>query len=223
MYSNIHTYFYTPAVVRTVKVIVMLMHLAGFVGLQWPVSQVFFKLLVPFHLLTSLVLVLIYHEDWHKTATVFFAVAYLTGFWVEALGVHTGVVFGQYMYGNTLGPKIWEIPLVIGANWLVLIYCAGVWVEQWLSGVFVKALVAAALVVGLDVLIEPVAMRLDFWGWTGSIVPFQNYVAWYIVSFGLLLLFYLLPFQKKNRMAGLILACQAVFFVAHNIAYITQN
>jgi bisanhydrobacterioruberin hydratase len=223
MYSKIQAYFHDDVVERVVKIIIILMHLAGFIGLQYPDSQSFFKLLVPFHLLTSLALVFMYHEHWHRSALLFFVVAYCAGFVVEWLGVHTGVIFGQYLYGDTLGFKLWKIPVVIGVNWLTLIYCAGVVVSDWVDTIWSKAFVAAALVVGLDVLIEPVAMRLDFWGWTASSVPFQNYVAWYIVALGLLLLFYRLPFQKKNKLAGVILTCQAIFFVAHNITYILKK
>jgi putative membrane protein len=206
-----------------IRVVLPLMHLAGFIGLQLSISQSFFKALVPFHLLASLGLLLIFHRDWHKSAVVFCITAYLMGFLVELLGVHTGMVFGQYLYGQTLGWKIMEIPLVIGANWLVLIYCAGVVANNWHISTPIKTSLAALLVVGLDVLIEPVAMKLDFWNWADSIVPLQNYVAWYFISWVLLYFFYRLPFQKENHLAGLLLACQALFFAGHNLAFMALN
>jgi putative membrane protein len=207
---------------RAILVILPMMHLAGFLGLQIPVSQPFFKALVPFHLLSSLILLLLFHRDWSRSTVIFCLVAYFTGFFVEALGVHTGMIFGQYHYGDTLGWKIIDIPLLIGANWLALIYATGVISHRWHRLHWIKALLAAGVIVGIDVLIEPVAMRLDFWSWAGDSIPFQNYVAWYIVSFGLLWLFYQMPFQKQNRLAGLFLVCQVLFFAAHNLMYILE-
>ncbi|AEI49836.1 carotenoid biosynthesis protein [Runella slithyformis] len=212
----------TPIAQRVIFIILPLMHIAGFIGLQFPPTQPLFKALVPFHLLSSLALMLLFHSDWNKSAVLFCVIAYIVGFTVEALGVHTGVIFGEYRYGPTLGWKMIEIPLIIGVNWLTLIYSTGVVANQWHRSGSVKALLAAGVVVGLDVLIEPVAIRLDFWQWSGNTVPLQNYVAWYIIAFGLLWLFYELPFRKQNRLAGLMLICQAAFFAAHNIAYFIE-
>lgn len=207
---------------RVIFIILPLMHLTGFLGLQFSVSQPLFKALVPFHLLSSLALLLIFHTDWNRAMVLFCMVAYFVGFGIEALGVHTGLIFGQYHYGATLGWKVIEIPLVIGVNWLTLIYSAGVVANQWHSSSLIKALLAAGMVVGLDVLIEPVAIKLDFWSWVGNTIPLQNYVAWYVIAFGLLWLFYRLPFSKQNRLALLLFICQVVFFAAHNLTYLFQ-
>ncbi|WP_428657869.1 carotenoid biosynthesis protein [Runella sp.] len=212
----------SPISQRIIFIVLPLMHIAGFIGLQFPPTQALFKALVPFHLLSSLALLLLFHMDWNRSALLFCIVAYLVGFIIEALGVHTGIIFGSYHYGTTLGWKIINIPLIIGANWLTLIYSAGVAAQHWHRSPFVKALLAALVVVGLDVLIEPIAIRLDFWQWVDNTIPLQNYVAWYIVSFGLLWLFYVLPFQKQNRLAVVLLVCQIVFFAAHNIVYFIE-
>ena len=198
------------------------MHLAGIIGLQIPATQALFKALVPFHLLTCLGLLLFFHTDWNKYALLFFLITYSVGFAVEALGVHTGLIFGQYQYGPTLGPKLIDIPVVIGVNWVILIYSAGAIGQHWHNSSWIKALIAAAAVTVTDVLIEPVAIRLDFWQWSGNSVPLQNYIAWYIVSFGLLRLFYALPFRKDNRLAGLLAGCQVIFFAAHNLIYFIE-
>jgi bisanhydrobacterioruberin hydratase len=222
MYSYFHQLRSSATFQRIIFIIVPLMHLTGFLGLQIAVTQPFFKALVPFHLLTSVAVLLIFHTDWNGPAVLFCFIAYFVGFLIEALGVYTGMIFGHYHYGATLGPKALDVPLVIGANWLTLIYSAGIIANQWHRSNWIKALLAAGMVVGIDMLIEPVAIRLDFWSWAGGAIPFQNYMAWYIIAFGLLWLFYKLPFSKQNSMAGLLLACQAVFFAAHNLTYILE-
>src|SRR5689334_23098853 len=37
----------------------------------------------------------------------------------EVIGVATGAIFGAYSYGEVLGFKLLEVPLIIGLNWVV--------------------------------------------------------------------------------------------------------
>jgi len=71
--------------------------------------------------------------------------------------------------------------------------------------------------VGLDVLIEPVAVELDFWTWFGQPIPLQNYIGWWMVSVVLFSVWYILPFAKENRMAKWLLFFQFLFFLSHNL------
>lgn len=47
------------------------------------------------------------------------SVTMFVGFAVEALGVTTGVIFGAYHYTDRMGPRLHEVPLVIGINWAI--------------------------------------------------------------------------------------------------------
>ena len=47
-------------------------------------------------------------------------VIYLIGVLAEVLGVRYNIIFGNYYYGNSLGPQVLEVPLIIGFNWLTL-------------------------------------------------------------------------------------------------------
>jgi putative membrane protein len=40
----------------------------------------------------------------------------VAGFFIEAIGVNTGLIFGNYVYKTTLGWKFLETPLIIGVN-----------------------------------------------------------------------------------------------------------
>ena len=44
----------------------------------------------------------------------------LFGFWIEQLGVTTGWPFGDYVYSDTLGPKVLDVPLVVPFAWLMI-------------------------------------------------------------------------------------------------------
>ncbi len=138
----------------------------------------------------------------------------LLGWYIEYIGVHRGWLFGSYIYGDVLGPKWRGIPLVLGINWVLVVYTVATTVGMALPRVprWAKALVGAAGLTSLDVLIEPTAIALDFWTWAAGTPPLQNYVGWFGVSLVQCGIFYaLLPFTE-NRLAPLTLVLQVGFF-----------
>jgi putative membrane protein len=44
-----------------------------------------------------------------------------------------------------------------------------------------------------DYLMEPAAIKLGYWVWQGSVIPFQNYLAWFVLG---LLFAFLFSTQK---------------------------
>src|SRR6056297_2721763 len=46
--------------------------------------------------------------------------AALIGTVAEAIGVQTGIIFGEYIYGSVLGPKIFDTPLMVGVMWALV-------------------------------------------------------------------------------------------------------
>ncbi len=215
--TRINPMRYTPAslppkVRRTIFIILPMMYLAGLIGLNVPAVAPIFQILTPLNLVASLALLLLFHTDFRPAFLTFSILAFLVGFLVEVAGVATGVIFGQYTYGETLGVKIAGVPLVMGINWLMLSYVCGSVADRMPVAVWGKVLVAAALMTLLDVIIEPVAMRLDFWQWEGNVVPWQNYLAWFGISAALFVAYFKLPFHKENAMAPLLLLLQFLFF-----------
>ena len=69
----------------------------------------------------------------------------------------------------------------------------------------------------LDIFIEPIAIKLDFWQWQNSIIPMQNYVAWFIISFFLFLFFRKVNKNLSNRFSTIVLAIQFLFFTILNL------
>ncbi len=207
---------------KIVFIILPLMYVVGFIGLMLPQTQAYFKLLSAFNLWVSFAFLSAFHQDFQKSFIYFIIIAFCTGFFVEVLGVHTGIIFGKYWYGATLGTKLFEVPIVIGANWFILVYSAGIIAEKVLStlkaSLYKKILVAfitATLMVSLDILIEPIAIKLDFWQWDANIIPLQNFIAWFIIAFILALYFTFTQFKKTNPLAFLIFSLQSLFFLLH--------
>jgi putative membrane protein len=195
-----------------------LFHLVGLYGFLEPGFENLFIKLVPFHLLLMLVLMII--TAWDKSSDIlrFAILVYLAGFFIEVIGVNTGLIFGSYTYGTALGFKLWATPLLIGLNWLILVYCTGVFLEKFnLKRKWLFALLGAGILLGLDLLIEPAAVRYDYWYWSGGTIPVQNYLGWYIFSFFLFRIFSDLNFRKKNNAAIVLLFAQISFFLALNL------
>lgn len=202
---------------RPGRLLLSSMYLAGGLGLQLPALREFFLPLVPFNLIVSAIVLFTFHTQWNRSFVVFGVLTFLVGFGVEVAGVHTGLIFGSYRYGATLGPQWLGVPWLIGLNWLTLIYCTGVISHRLKKAWWLQAALGAVLMVGLDIFIEPIAIQLDFWQWSQGI-PFQNYLAWLIVSFLLLSIFHTFKFNKANRMAFFLYLLQLLFFVSHNLA-----
>ncbi len=205
---------------KLIRTILILAYIAGLIGLQIPTLAPLFRQLTALNLLATLGVLLWYHTDWRPSFTFYIVLAILTGYFVELLGVRTGYVFGgPYEYGDGLGPKLFGIPPVIGANWLLLTYCFGSLFDRFSLPIYLKTALAASSMVALDLLVEPVAIRLDFWTWFGQPIPIQNYLGWWLVATVLLSIWYGLPFRKENRLAVLIISLQVFFFVGHQILY----
>ena len=198
-------------------IFIVMFHLVGLYGFLNSDLEQLFIALVPYHLLLMLSLLDISTGDFSFNFRAFAIIVYLAGFFIEVIGVNTGLVFGSYTYGEALGFKLFSTPLLIGVNWLILVYCTGVFLEQFkIKSSFFFSLLGALILLSLDFLIEPIAIRFDYWSWAGGKIPLQNYLGWYLFSFLLFWIFRGLDFQKQNKAAIVLLFAQAGFFLVLN-------
>lgn len=193
--------------------ILVIFHAVGFWGLLFSGRPEYFQELTPMNLLLTNTLLFAFHHRWNTAFILFAAVVFAVGFFSEVLGVHTGLLFGDYAYGAALGVKVWEVPLLIGLNWLMLIYTTGHISNYTRLPWFAKAILGAMLMVLLDFFIEPVAMAFDFWDWQSGHIPFSNYIGWFLVALGLQVYFQQAPIFKENRLATYVYLVQLLFFV----------
>jgi len=192
--------------------LLVVLHVVGLAGLSSSRHDVFLQL-VPINLLLSAVLLFINHKEFNSGFYTFCFVTILAGFFIEVMGVKTGFIFGEYRYGTTLGFKIMNVPLIIGLNWLILVYCTGIICDKINTGILIKSMLGALMMVLIDFFIEPIAVKYNFWSWRTSTIPIQNYSSWFIVSFVLLYIFYRSSFKKDNKMARILYIIQLVFFI----------
>ena len=210
-------------------IIALAIHLSGLFGMLWGNTTAFVAF-TPANLLIMFLLLLWTQEKPGAQFFLFIAICFVTGYFAEYIGVHTGFLFGAYTYGIVLGPQYKNIPLIIGINWFIVIYCVGTTIQLLTAAIenrliptpqrsYKKWGIASVIIDGallatfLDWVMEPVAVHLKFWTWTNGIIPFLNYISWFGISIVLLSFFSAFSFHKKNRFAFYLLLIQCMFFL----------
>jgi len=143
---------------------------------------------------------------------VFMAIAFLIGFGAEVIGVNTGYLFGNYVYGVNLGPKLLNVSIVIGLLWGVLALGAASIIDQVAVLNKWKVFFGAAIMLGVDLIMEPVAIANQFWTWEGGDVPLYNYVCWFLIAIFLQLILRKFKLNEKNKVYNTLLILMIVFF-----------
>jgi len=200
--------------------IIIIFHLVGLIGFLIPVAQPYFMKLVPFHLLLMFAVILFSYNANVKRLLLFVCGVFVCGFLVEVLGVKTGKIFGSYYYGTTLGFKVATVPLLMGVNWVILIFSTGQMIKSFKirNGILASLLGGLCLIL-FDFFLEPTAMKFDYWHWDRHVIPLQNYVAWFIVSVILLKFYYALGLKQQKYIGTTMYVSQLIFFV---VLYMTR-
>jgi len=187
----------------------------GLCGLILPETRFFFNGLTPLNLVFSALMVVLSLKTTEISGFIkIFLMIGVLGWTAEWIGVHTGWLFGSYKYGTILGWGPMNIPLLIGLNWALLSYCVYQWIgfltgwKMWISGAFAMT--------AFDALLEPVAIELGYWSWTGNSVPWTNYLTWWMLSIPCLYLWERFTKKRFNPTAAWFLWIQVLFFSALN-------
>jgi putative membrane protein len=209
--------------------IALAFHISGFIAIGIFKSPLFVAL-TPLNLLVSAILIFYTQQNINISFLIFCLAAFVIGFGAEWVGVNTGVIFGDYKYGTVLGPAWGGVPFLIGLQWIIVMYCAGVSismmhqkllhhrqegevkVSKWFLGLSI-VVDGALLAVLFDWILEPVAVSLGYWTWADGDIPWLNYATWWGVSAVILLIFHVLPFRKHNLFAVHLLMIQSMFFL----------
>lgn len=161
-------------------------------------------------------LLILLHEKDNRNYMVYLAIA-LAGYLAEVIGVNTHYLFGSYSYGNSLGIQLFNVPPLIGLNWLVIVI-SGASIARKLfqkQPLWIIALISALICTLLDVIIEPVAIKFNFWQWESGSVPIYNYICWIILSF-FFSLFYLRNKMHVNKIGPYVYGFWVLFFTFLN-------
>jgi putative membrane protein len=237
---------------RPLAGLLAIMYAVGVIGHLIPATRQLMLRLTPFVLLLlgapPLALAFLRAERRERRRLAAWAVVtYLLTFALEAIGVATGLVFGAYSYGQTLGARLFSVPVVIGFNWLLVVAGSVAAVDRAVAAISlgrrrrraadrpdlptaspsgtgcgllpaaVGPVLAGLLTVLFDWVMEPVAIRLDYWRWAGGAIPIQNYVAWFLIAAAAAAGYRLLRLSLRTWTVSFLVGVQLVFFAILSI------
>ncbi|UCG27182.1 MAG: carotenoid biosynthesis protein [Bacteroidales bacterium] len=171
-----------------------------------------FVILTPFSLILSCGAVLAFQKEWSGKLIIAFVIVLFSALVIEIIGVRTGVLFGEYVYGRTLGIKISETPILIGLNWLLLIYCTASIVNYHFKNRNIRIILGSVLMVVYDLILEYIAPVTDMWSWEARYPGIRNFLMWFLVALVFHALFQILDLKIENKPAGYLFLIQFLFF-----------
>lgn len=184
---------------------------AGFVQAALGLSYVY--KLTPIIITAAVCAALVFWEAPLKAKLIASASIVVGGYFVELIGVQTGLVFGDYNYGKVLGFTIFGVPLTIGITWLMVTLSAWNIVNINKYSLLQRFLLGGVLVVMFDLLLEQFAAAYGLWAWYGANIPLYNYLCWFILSLVCFYIFHkLTPKIQPSFFAICLLPLMAIFF-----------
>jgi bisanhydrobacterioruberin hydratase len=192
--------------------VIIIFYTVGTIGMLMPSYREQFLDLSFFNLLLSFSIVLLARKRRIQHFVLFLFLCFLTGMLAEWIGTKTGLLFGNYSYGDNLGPKISGVPLVIGINWGILVVSTASIIKRFKFNFWLSVVASALLMTFFDYLMEPVAIMSDYWSWNGEI-PFYNYVCWFAVSLPLHYIYFRSDLVESNKVFDVLFLVMSVFFI----------
>lgn len=125
---------------------------------------------------------ILWRERRNKQLREILILAFVYGMLLETINSNFSLA---YYYNKDFLFQIFGVPLVIGAGWVIVYYAARKMVMRyhglrWFQIPFLMALFA----VMIDFILDPIAIRLEFWTWRIPLnqeffgVPYDNFIGW---------------------------------------------
>jgi uncharacterized membrane protein len=110
------------------------------------------------------------------------------GFAAEVVGVHNSLPFGRYSYSDSLGPELFDVPVVVPLAWTMMSYpvflAARRLTRRWVP------LVGGYGLMAWDICLDPQMVGDGHWRWTDPTpslpgvdgIPLTNFAGWFVVG-----------------------------------------
>jgi bisanhydrobacterioruberin hydratase len=208
---------------KKVRQTIVLIYIIGAIGICVPFTRPLFVFLTPFALLFSTLLLgyekyFIDNSHFSKAFLWYAIFVYFLSLLIEIIGVNTGWPFGTYTYHEALGLKIMGTPLLIGINWLVMVYGSAILFNR-LKSKIVRIITASLLMLVFDVTMEQVACNVGLWCFQFNKVPLDNYISWFVLAIIFHSIAEIFNIKFSSRVAGLLFLAQMGYFLAIFIVF----
>ncbi len=204
------------------KIIIVIIYIYFLAGVLWhilPQTRTIVINLTPYGLAFFSLVILFFNAGKisHKTFYWILSIFVITII-VEGIGVNTSLIFGNYFYSNILGFKLFGVPLVIGLNWTIVLLGLFTLTDNSFKGnIFLNSFMIGILAVLFDYILEPVAIKLNYWHWDANVVPLKNYISWFIISFVFGFIGFKLKSKYKNGLLIHYIFAQFLFLTMLNL------
>ena len=178
-----------------------------------PYTHELFKLITPYTLVLVIVAIFFHHKVWNSKTIAVLTSIFILSIVTEIIGVATGKLFGEYSYGAGLGVKIADVPLVIGLNWVLLVYGSNAIISKYTSNNLLLIIGASSLMIVYDIVLEKAAPLMDMWEFSDNNPPVDNYVVWFLLALFFNGLIQIFKINTDNKPARWLFFIQLVFFV----------
>jgi len=205
---------------RTIKYLInegipftfILIYLVGLVFFFVPFTRDLFIFITPYTLVLVTVAIFSHHKEWNKQTIAVLASIFIISSAIEIIGVATGEIFGDYYYGTGLGVKIAGVPILIGLNWIFLVYASNGIVSKYTSNNILIVVGAALLMLVYDIVLEKAAPLMDMWAFSENNPPLSNYVMWFLLALLFNALLQAFKVRTINTSARWLFFSQLAFF-----------
>lgn len=195
----------------------------GLLLFMLPPTRSLFVHITALSILLVVITVFYHHKRWSIETICLFVFVALSSFLIEARGVASGQLFGNYQYDSGLGIKLFQTPLIIGINWLFLVYASNSIVTLITGKALYKILLGAILMVVYDMVMELAAPPMNMWHFDLFYPPMENFIMWFVVSCLFHALFVIFKIDTDNSPARALFWIQILFFIVidlYSIAFI---
>jgi uncharacterized membrane protein len=125
-----------------------------------------------------------------RTAAGVLALVAVTAVAFEAVGVATGVPYGEYSYSDALGPTLFGVPFLVPLAWLMMAWPSWLLAHRLARRRPARVALAAGLFAGWDVVLDPQMVQAGYWTWAHpepglpgiDTVPLTNLAGWLLAG-----------------------------------------
>ncbi|MEK9664408.1 MAG: carotenoid biosynthesis protein [Candidatus Nanopelagicales bacterium] len=137
------------------------------------------------------------------------AIAAGVGLGMEAVGVATGLPFGNYTYADTLGPALLGVPVIVMMAWAMMAYPCFLAAQRLSSTRAGVIVIGTWILASWDLFLDPQMVSEGHWVWETTSpslpgipdIPLSNYVGWIITAAIIMALLSRLP-QRRGLADG---------------------
>lgn len=142
----------------------------------------------------------------------FFIPAFFGIYLLQVVSVNNDALLGSQQFGSVFAHKIAGVPFIVSLFWIVTIFSSLSLAVKLVKNNPLRIVLASLFIVILDIFLEQVAMKLDYWQWENRVVPLSNYVIWFIASLVLTTAILIIKIEPRSQVSRSFFIIQTAFF-----------